>query len=117
MNELTKLRIRVEAESAGLASRQAQALEMIVQEEAPAAQIDRVRETGDTLDGGATLAVALASPVLIELARALRMFLQRYHSSAITISDASGSIIAKNVSSATIDSIAAEWAKHRDVER
>ena len=117
MNELTELRITVEAESAGLASRQAQALEKIVQEEAPAAQIDRMREAGDTLDGGATLALVLASPVLVELFRALRMFLQRYHSSAITISDAGGSLIARNVSAATIDSIVAEWAKHRDVER
>ena len=59
-----KLQIAVEAGDPATASRQAQALERLLLEEGPPATIERVRTNDETLDGGATLAVILASPVL-----------------------------------------------------
>lgn len=112
MTEPLKLLISVDAEDAGTASRQAQALLRILQEAGPPAQLERIRESSETLDGGATIAVILASPVLLELARALRVFLQRHNGSSISISG--GDIVATNVSAATIADLTRKWAETRD---
>jgi hypothetical protein len=111
--EATKFCVTVRAEDAATASRRIQALQRILLEEGPPADIERVRTSDETLDGGATLAIVLASPVLLELARCLRMFLERYHSSAISIADERGSIIADNVSAATVSDLINEWSVGR----
>jgi hypothetical protein len=110
-----RLQITLEADDPATASRQAQALHRFLLEEGPLATIERVRTNHETLDGGATLAVILASPVLLELARSLRMFLQRYNASQISITDEHGSLIAKNVSAATASELARSWSAERDV--
>jgi hypothetical protein len=109
------LRITVEADDSATASRQAQALQRLLSEVGPPATIERVRTNDETLDGGATLAVILASPVLLELARCLRMFLQRYNSAQVTITDEHGSAVAKNVSARTVAELMREWSTRRDV--
>jgi hypothetical protein len=114
VNRTLKFQITVEAEGVGTASRQAQALQRILLEEGPPADIERIRSGRESLDGGATLAVILASPVLLELARALRMFLQRYHSSQVSITDEHGSIVAKNVSADTVSDLARMWSESRN---
>jgi len=109
-----RLHLTIDAGDAATASRQAQALERIILEEGPAATIERIRTRQDTLDGGATLAVILASPVLLELARCLHMFLQRYNSSQVTITDERGSLVARNVSASTVMALTREWSTRRD---
>ena len=64
--EQTDLHLTIEGEDAGSASRQAQTLERLLLEQCPAARTRRIRTDAETMDGGATLAVALASPVLVE---------------------------------------------------
>jgi cobalamin biosynthesis protein CbiG len=108
------LQIMVAAGDAAASSRQAQALQRIILEREPTAGVERIRTDHETLDGGATLAVVLASPLLLELARCLRLFLQRYNSSQISITDEHGSIVAKNVSATTVDRLTREWSDRRD---
>jgi hypothetical protein len=110
-----ELQITVEADDSATASRQAQALQRLLLEEGPPANVERIRANDQTLDGGATLAVILASPVLLELARCLRVFLQRYNSSHVTITDEHGSIVATNVSAATVADLTREWSSERNV--
>lgn len=78
MSAPLRLQITVAAEDAAASSRSAQALNRIILEELPDAEVERIRLQSENLDGGATLAVILASPVLLEFARALRVFLQRH---------------------------------------
>jgi hypothetical protein len=111
-----KLQVTVEADDPATASRQSQALQRLLLEEGLSATIERVRTNDETLDGGTTLAVILASPVLLELARCLRMFLQRHNASEITITDEHGSVIAKNVSAATVSEVTRMWSAKRDAE-
>lgn len=115
MSGTNQLNITVQAEDDAAASRQAQALEKLLLEEGPSIKIDRIKASGETLDGGATLAVILASPVLLELARCLRMFLHRYNSSQISIIDEHGAIVAKNISAATVSELVENWANKRNV--
>jgi hypothetical protein len=116
VSRTTQLHITVRADDVAAASRQAQALEKLLLEEGPSAKIDRIKASDETLDGGATLAVILASPVLLELARCLRMFLQRYNSSHLSITDEHGSIVAGNVSASTVADLIREWSNGRDVD-
>jgi hypothetical protein len=109
-----KLQITVEVDDVAVASRQAQALQRILLEEGLPAGVERVRLNRANLDGGATLAVILASPVLVELARCLRVFLERYSSSQVSITDDSGSVLAKNVSAATVSELIRKWSDKRD---
>jgi hypothetical protein len=109
-----RFEITVEAENSGAASRQGQALQRILLEEGLPVTVERIRTDDTRLDGGATLAVMLASPVLLELARCLRVFLQRYNSSQISITDEHGSIVAKDVSASTVDELVQKWSVRRD---
>jgi hypothetical protein len=85
LGEETDFHLTVEAEDAGSASRQAQMLERILLEECPSTRIRRVRSDTETMDGGATLALALASPVLVEVVKAIKAFLLQRQSSKIII--------------------------------
>ncbi len=109
VTETLRVRIAVVSESVAASSRQAQALERLIQQEVPRSEVERIRDSTETLDGGATLAVALASPVLLELARALRVFLQRHNSSRISITDEHDTISATDVSFDTIDDVIQAW--------
>lgn len=111
-----KLLITVVANDAATSTRQAQALQRLLQEEGPQANIERIRTNDETLDGGATLELLLASSVLLELARCLRMFLLRYKTSEVIITDEHGSVTARNVSAATVDKVIQEWSNRRDVD-
>jgi hypothetical protein len=113
MSDAIKLCVTVLADDAATASLRAQALERLLLEEGPPADIERIKADQQTLDGGATLAVILASPVLLELARCLRMFLERYHSSQISITDAHGSVVANSVSSETVANVIRNWSAGR----
>jgi hypothetical protein len=104
-----RLQITVAAGDAAASSRSAQDLNRIILEELPDAEVERIRCRNGNLDGGATLAVVLASPVLLELARALRVFLQRYNSSSISITDEHGSLSAENVSAHSVDELVQTW--------
>lgn len=83
--ELTDLQLTIEGEDAGSASRQAQTLERLLLEQCPAARTRRIRTDAETMDGGATLAVALASPVLVELVRAVRAYMLQRRSAKISV--------------------------------
>jgi hypothetical protein len=85
MGEQAEVHLTIEAEDAGSASRQVQALERLLLEECPAVQIRRVRTDTENMDGGATLALALASPVLVELVKAVRAFLIQRRSAKIVV--------------------------------
>src|SRR5271166_2876179 len=85
MGKETDLQLTVEAEDAGSASRQAQMLERLLLEECPTLQVHRSRTDTERMDGGATLALVLASPVLVELIRAIRAFLIQRRSSKIVV--------------------------------
>lgn len=83
--EPTDLHLTIEGEDAGSASRQAQTLERLLLEQCPAARTRRIRTDAETMDGGATLAVALASPVLVELVRAVRAYMLQRRSAKISV--------------------------------
>lgn len=94
---MVQFHVTLASETVASASRQSQALERILQEHSLGAEIRRVKTSHSHMDGGATLAIILASPVLIAFARALQIFLQRHNSSSITIKR-DGTVIAENIS-------------------
>lgn len=81
----TDLHLTIQAEDAGSASRQAQMLERLLLDECPMAQVRRTRTDPERMDGGATLAIALASPVLVELVKAVKAFLIQRRSAKIVV--------------------------------
>src|SRR4051794_33589284 len=105
-----RLALEVMAEDVRATSLQAQELERMLLDELPRAEVTRVRTAAETLDGGATLAVVLASPVLVELGRVVRAFLTRNTSAEITIKDANGSMVVKGVSAANAMEVFREYA-------
>lgn len=107
---MPEYRIKVQSDEAGVASRQAQSLERTLRELELDADVRRVKEDQTTMDGGAVIAVVLASPVLLELAHALRVFVERYHSSSITISE-DGHVVAQNISAANVMELAKVFPK------
>ena len=117
MSDCLTITVEVHAEDLAASNRQTQQLERIISEQAPEVVSKRRKHDLTTLDGGSMLALVLASPALLELAKALRVFLTRYHSSKITIRDESGSAIAENISAADAASALAGWARSRNVSR
>jgi hypothetical protein len=85
MEESLDLHLSIEAEDAASASRQAQALERLLLEECPSVSVHRTRINQERMDGGAMLAVALASPVLVEFVKTLRAFLLRHKTAKIVV--------------------------------
>src|SRR5215467_4965935 len=85
LGDQTDLHLTIEGEDAGSASRQVQTLERLLLEQCPAARTHRIRTNAETMDGGATLAVVLASPVLVELVKTLRAFLLQRRSAKISV--------------------------------
>lgn len=114
MSDTLELRLTLRAEDVGTSTRQAQALERLLLEKGPPAEIRRVRTDQTTMDGGATLAVILASPVLLALAQSLRAFLERYRSSEIIITDPKGTVVTKNVSAHNVSELIAVFQQMRD---
>jgi hypothetical protein len=83
--EQTDLHLTIEGEDAGSASRQTQTLERLLLEQCPLARIRRIRTDAEKMDGGATLAIVLASPVLVELVKTVRAFLLQRRAAKISV--------------------------------
>jgi hypothetical protein len=98
MNEEAELHLTVEAEDAGSASRQAQVLERLLLEQCPSAKVHRIRSDRESMDGGATLALALASPVLVELVKTLGAFFMQRHTSKIIVKRGGSSVTIEGAS-------------------
>lgn len=60
--------------------------------------VELQKKDDSTMDFGATLAVISASPVALVLANALRDWLKKRNTSSITIENADGKTIVKNIS-------------------
>jgi hypothetical protein len=105
MEEETELHFTVEAEDAGAASRQAQMLERLLLEECPSVEIHRIRTETENMDGGATLALALASPVLVELVKAVHAFLMQRRSSKIVVKKGTSSFTIEGASDRQINAL------------
>ena len=106
MGEDISLHLTVEADDAASASRQAQMLEQIILEECPSVQIRRIRSNLETMDGGATLALAvLASPVLVEVVKAVRIFLVQRRSAKVVVKTSKGSFAIESATDQQINAL------------
>lgn len=90
--------IRFDGVAAADAGRAAESLRRSLQDLDPEINAKRVRSNSDTMDFGSTLEIILAAPAIVVLAKGLANWLERTHSSRLTVVDAAGSIIVENIS-------------------
>jgi hypothetical protein len=66
-------------------------------------KLTRLKEDQNTMDGGAIIGIVLTAPAVIELAKAVRVWLQVNRSAEIQVKDKSGQILLKNLSPAEFE--------------
>jgi hypothetical protein len=75
----------------------AQSLKDAITDEAPDAHVEQKRDNRENQDFGATLAIVLAGPAVVAIARGIEQWLIRQHSVSLEITTPNGKVIAKNV--------------------
>lgn len=83
------------------ANRLAQSLRDAVRDEAPDAEVEQARENDEHQDFGPTLAIVLAGPAVVAIAKGIQSWLTRHHGVTLEISGPDGKIVASNVTAAT----------------
>jgi len=100
----------LEARDAGVA---AESLRRSIQDVDPTIQAERVRNDPEAMDFGGGLAIILAAPAVIELAKAISNWLARTHSSKVTVIGPDGTAIVENISARDAATLAEKLlAKH-----
>jgi hypothetical protein len=113
MDELIRYTIRFDGLEAGDAGRAADSLRRTLQEVDPMIQAERSRTDPEAMDFGAALAVVLATPAIVELAKGIANWLARTHSSRVTVIGSDGTTIVENISAREAGDLAEKLqAKH-----
>jgi hypothetical protein len=96
-----KLEFQVEFENvdAAEAGRLAEKLKDYILHADAFVEAKRRRTDQSAMDFGTTLGILLAAPSVIEVAKGIASFLQRYQTTSITLKGPSGEIIVKNLTS------------------
>jgi hypothetical protein len=97
MDDLVTYTIRFDGMPPSDAGRAAESLLRSLRENNPALVGKRVRSDPEAMDFGAVLAVSLAAPAVVELAKGIANWLARTHSSKVTIITSDGIAIAENI--------------------
>jgi hypothetical protein len=80
------------------ANRHAETLRSAILDASPRTRVDRRKETQEDMDFGATLAIILAGPAVVAIAKGIQAWLERHHSAEIEVVTPEGKVIAKNLS-------------------
>jgi hypothetical protein len=80
------------------AGRAADSLRRSIQELDPTIEAKRIRANDETMDFGASLAVTLATPAVVALAKGISNWLARTHTSKLTVIGPDERIIVENIS-------------------
>ncbi|MGD0109456.1 MAG: hypothetical protein ABSC06_36305 [Rhodopila sp.] len=98
MQQSVRYTIRFDGMEAADAGRAAESLRQTLLDVDPTIQATRVRTDAEVMDFGATLAIILAAPAIVELAKGITNWLARSHSSRLTVIGPDGSTIVENIS-------------------
>jgi hypothetical protein len=117
MDEQVRYVVYFEGLSTAEAGRATEGLQRSLREVAPAIQTSRVRTTSDTLDFGASLAVVLAAPAVVELAKGISNWLARSLNSKVTIKTPNGEVIVENISARDAPRLAEKLQQDVNINR
>lgn len=98
MGEPLRYTVRFEGLEGADAGRAAESLRRSLQEVDPTIQSKRVRTDSEAMDLGGALEIVLAAPAILELAKGITAWLQRTHTSKVTITGPDGSTVVENIS-------------------
>jgi hypothetical protein len=98
MDQPLRYIIRFDGLEAADAGRAAESLRRSLLEVDPTIKAKRVRTDPEAMDFGVTLSIVLAAPAIIELAKGISNWLNRTHSSKLTVIASDGTVILENVS-------------------
>jgi hypothetical protein len=94
---MTEIVVKFEDVDVRQANALAQSLKDAIKDEAPDAQVAQKRDNEENQDFGATLAIVLAGPAVVAIAKGIEQWLIRQHSVSLEITTPNGKVIAKNV--------------------
>jgi hypothetical protein len=84
------------------ANANAQSLRDAIRDEAPHAQVEQRRDDQESQDFGATLAIVLAGPAVVAIAKGIADWLRRHHGVTIEITTPDKKVIAQNVTARNV---------------
>lgn len=97
MEQPSRYTIRFDEMEPADAGRAADSLRRSLQEVDPTIQAKRIRADDDAMDFGASLAVILATPAIVALAKGISNWLARTHTSKLTVIGPDGKTIVENI--------------------
>jgi hypothetical protein len=103
-----RLEVEVQPEQRGQASAQATELEDYIRDAAPDVAVERVRTDPTAQDFGATLAILLAAPSIVALAKGISRWLDRRNTSTVTLKSAGRTFTVENISARSAAQLAQE---------
>ncbi len=98
MDQPIRFTIRFDGLEAADAGRAAESLRRSLLEVDPTIEARRARTDEEAMDFGASLAVILATPAVITLAKGISNWLSRTHTSKLTVIGPDGKIVVENIS-------------------
>jgi hypothetical protein len=69
---------------------------------APGAELRQQKESQETQDFGTSLAIVLAGPAVVAIAKGIQIWLERYRSVVLEVTTSDGKVIAKNITAANV---------------
>jgi hypothetical protein len=84
------------------ANRLSETLRSAILDAAPETNVQRRKETQETMDFGATLGIVLAGPAVVAIAKGIQAWLERHHSVELEIITSEGKVIAKNITAKNV---------------
>lgn len=84
------------------AGQYAETLRTSILDAAPKADVKRAKDSQEDQDFGATLAIVLAGPAVVAIAKGMQVWLERYRGVELEITTSDGKIIAKNITAANV---------------
>jgi hypothetical protein len=97
MEQTSRYTIRFNEMEPADAGRAADSLQRSIQEADPTIQAKRTRVDDEAMDFGASLAVILATPAIVALAKGISNWLARTHTSRLTVIGPDGKTIVENI--------------------
>ena len=80
----------------------AKGLRDAIKDEAPEAHVEQRRDNKENQDFGATLAIVLAGPAIVAIAKGIQQWLTRHHGVTLEITTTDGKVIAQNVTAKNV---------------
>jgi hypothetical protein len=84
------------------AGQYAETLKTSILDAAPEADVKREKDSQETQDFGATLAIVLAGPAVVAIAKGMQVWLERYRGVELEVTTPDGKVIAKNITAANV---------------